>query len=108
MCCACFYYLGNGVDDLLVVILTVDHTLLLQRAKVSHDLTLHSLQRKATGGGEGGRKEEIILMNGGYKHLYHTIRYSLTATPSIPWQSNAVGYYTHKSQTELSPNYIHD
>ena len=42
-------HLGNGIDDLLVVIFAVDHSLFLQCTEVSHYLTLHPLQRKTEG-----------------------------------------------------------
>ncbi len=36
-------YLSNSVDDLLIVILAVDQSLLFQGAKVTHYLPLHAL-----------------------------------------------------------------
>lgn len=39
-------YLGDGIDDLLVVVVAVDHPFLLQSAKVSHNLSLHPFQRQ--------------------------------------------------------------
>ena len=52
-----FFYLGNGIDDLLVVVFTVDHSLLLQRSEVSHDLTLHPLQWKTAGTGDEKKRQ---------------------------------------------------
>ena len=38
-----YTYLSNGIDDLLIVVLAVDQSLLLQGAEVTHYLPLHTL-----------------------------------------------------------------
>ena len=40
-------YPCNSIDDLLVVIFAVHHTLCLQSTKIAHYLSLHALQWKA-------------------------------------------------------------
>ena len=53
-CYWCALYLSDGIDDLLVVILTVDHSFFFQGAKVSHDLSFHPFQWETEWGGGGG------------------------------------------------------
>ena len=39
-------YLGNGIDNVLVVIVAVHHALRLKCTKIAHYLALHTLQWK--------------------------------------------------------------